>query len=69
MLSQFNKVSIIEMKTIRISKEIEWVRIFYPGGDELKPKELGHILAFGIVWNIFESIIILVGIVLCTGIN
>jgi hypothetical protein len=40
-----------------ISKEIKWVKRFYPGGGELRPKELSHILAFGIIWNIFESLI------------
>ncbi len=39
------------------SKEIHWIREFYPGAEELKPKELNHVLAFGIIWNIFEGVL------------
>lgn len=39
------------------SKEIRWIREFYPGAEELKPKELNHVLAFGIIWNVFEGVL------------
>jgi hypothetical protein len=39
------------------SKEIRWIREFYPGAEDLKPKELNHVLAFGIIWNIFEGVL------------
>jgi|GEM_PF-4980335 len=40
-----------------VSKEIYWIKEFYPGSQNLLPKNLNNVLAFGIIWNIFEGVL------------